>query len=90
MSVPVKDNSKCKYSSFPISYRMWTQEESKLSKSAQMVSEAMQTIGEEYEGILCCDSWYPKGVVLNLVNKFSNLSMICNVRSDTVIYELYS
>lgn len=88
MSVPVKDNSKCKYISFPISYRMWTQEESKLSMSAQMVSEAMQTIGEEYKAILCCDSWYPKGDVLNLVNKFSNLSMICNARSDTVIYDL--
>ena len=51
---------------------MWTQEESKLSMSAQMVSEAMQTIGEEYKAILCCDSWYPKGDVLNLVNKFNN------------------
>ena len=88
MSVPVKDNSKCKYISFPISYRMWTQEESKLSMSAQMVSEAMQTIGEEYKAILCCDSWYPKGDVLNLVNKFNNLSMICNARSDTVMYDL--
>ena len=37
--------------------------------------------------IVLCDSWYPKGVVCDLV-KIPNISLICNVRVDTVINAL--
>jgi len=38
--------------------------------------------------ILLCDSWYPKGAVLETVSAYSNLELVANVRTDTVIYDL--
>jgi len=37
---------------------------------------------------LLCDSWYPKGEVLETVEAYDNLELIANVRADTVIYDL--
>jgi len=38
--------------------------------------------------ILLCDSWYPKGAVLETVESYENLELIANVRGDTVMYDL--
>ena len=38
--------------------------------------------------ILCCDSWYPKAEIVKLPDEFENLNLICNVRSDTALYDL--
>lgn len=38
--------------------------------------------------ILCCDSWYPKGGVLEIVEKHGDLELIANLRSDSVLYDL--
>ena len=35
-----------------------------------------------------CDSWYPKGEILETVSVHENLELIANVRIDTVIYDL--
>ena len=67
---------------------MWTKEESKLKIAAELIKLAMKAIGTEKKVLLCCDSWYPKAEITQLPEEFENLDIICNVRSDTVLYEL--
>ena len=88
VSVPVIDTSGCHYISFPITYRMWTKEQSKLDMASDLVRNVMRVLGDQRQVILCCDSWYPKASVVRLVDEFVNLALIANVRSDTAIYEL--
>lgn len=56
--------------------------------AADLVRAVMKIVGDEHNVYLCCHSWYPKGEVLELVNEFQNLTSICNVRSDTVMFDL--
>ena len=88
LSVPVQDEAGSRYLSIPIAYRMWTKEKTKLEMAAELVQDARKQIGRSHPVILCCDSWYPKGPVKDLVNCLDNFVLICNVRSDTAIYEL--
>ena len=88
LSIPVKDSSGCRYLSFPVAYRMWTKKQSKLEIAAGLVRAVMAYLGTQHLVILCCDSWYPKGCVKELVDEYANLTIICNVRADTAIYTL--
>ena len=88
LSIPVKDSLGCRYLSFPVAYRMWTKEQTKLEMAADLVRSAMTYLGSQRRVILCCDSWYPKGCVKQLVEEYANLTIICNVRSDTALYAL--
>ena len=85
MNIPVTGSQ---YLPVPIGYRMWDKSQSKLDIAAELVRTAMESIGKEHPVILCCDSWYPKGAVCDLVNEYQNLNLICGVRSDTVLYTL--
>ena len=86
LSVPLKAAQK--YLSVPVAYRMWTKAQSKLQMAAELVRSAMSVIGTTRQVILCCDSWYPKDCVKRLIDERGNLTMICNVRVDTALYEL--
>ena len=88
LSIPVLENGREQYLSFPVGYRMCTKEETKLSMAADMVKEVMDIIGSERNVCLCCDSWYPKAEITELPKKYSNLAIICNVRHDTALYNL--
>lgn len=88
LSIPVFDNGVIRYLSFPIGYRMWTKEKTKLAMAADMIKEVMDIIGSERNVCLCCDSWYPKAEIAELPQKYENLAMICNVRHDTALYDL--
>ena len=88
LSIPVFDNGVIHYLSFPIGYRMWTKEETKLDMAADMIREVMDIIGHERNVCLCCDSWYPKGEITELPQQYGNLALICNVRHDTALYDL--
>ena len=90
LSLPVQDHSDRHYISFPLACLMWTKEHSKLELAAQLVKNAMDCLGNTRQVILCCDSWYPKGCLKDLVNEYPNLTLICNVRSDTAIFALPS
>lgn len=48
----------------------------------------MKVIRNQHQILLLCDSWYPKAEVADLVNQFENLDLICNVRVDTVLFDL--
>ena len=67
---------------------MWTKEETKLKMAADLVRLAMKAIGTEKKVLLCCDSRYPKAEITQLPEEFENPDIICNVRSDTALYEL--
>jgi len=86
LSVPLKAAGE--YVSFPVGYRMYTKEQSKLEMAAELVRDAMEVLGSTRQVILCCDSWYPKDCVKGLVDEYPNLDIICNVRVDTALYEL--
>ena len=86
LSVPLKTAGK--FLSFPVAYRMWTKEQSKLEMAAELVRSAMAVIGTTRQVILCCDSWYPKDCVKRLIDEYPNLILICNARKDTALYEL--
>ena len=88
LSIPVKDSLGCRYLSFPVAYRMWTKEQTKLEMAADLVRSVMTCLGSQRRVILCCDSWYPKGCVKQLVEEYANLTILCNVRSDTALYAL--
>lgn len=87
--VPVAvKNGEIVYLSVPLQYRLWTKEETKLELATQMVRAAMEHLSSHPQVLLLCDSWYPKKPVTGLVNEFKNLDLICNVRVDTVLYDL--
>ncbi len=88
LSIPIQDGKNSRYLSFPLVYRMGTKAHTKLEMAAELVKSAMSFLGSHRQVILCCDSWYPKGCVKRLIDTFSNLVLICNVRSDTAIYQL--
>ena len=88
LSVPVLDRGTIQYLSFPVGYRMWTKEKTKLAMAADMVKEVMDIIGSQRNVCLCCDSWYPKAEITELPKEYSNLAVICNVRHDTALYDL--
>ena len=86
LSFPVLSEQKMLYLSVPLGYRLW--DKSKLALAAEMVAQTMHVIGTQRQVILLCDSWYPKVEVAELVDCYENLHLICNVRSDTVLYDL--
>ena len=88
LSVPVLDGGTIRYLSFPVGYRMWTKEKTKLAMAADMVKEVVDIIGSQRNVCLCCDSWYPKAEITELPKEYSNLAVICNVRHDTALYDL--
>jgi len=87
-SFPVFRDGKILYLPVPLGYRLWDKEKSKLALTAELVRQAMKAIDAERQVILLCGSWYPKAEVAALVEQHENLEMVCNVRTDTVLYGL--
>ena len=88
LSFPVLKEETMVYRSIPLGYRLWDKTKTKLALAAEMVEQVMKVIGAERQVILLCDSWYPKAEVAVLVIQYPNLHMICNARSNTVLYDL--
>lgn len=88
LSFPVLSEQKMKYLSVPLGYRLWDKSKSKLALAAELVEQAMKVIGAERQVILLCDSWYPKAELTELIGRYDNLHLICNIRIDTVLYDL--
>ena len=85
MNIPITGSQ---YLAVPIGYRMWDGTQSKLDMAAELVKTAMEQIGKERSVILCCDSWYSKKPICHLIQEYENIDIICNARSDTVLYRL--
>jgi len=86
--VPVIIENTIKYLTVPIRFRLRGENESKLSIASEMITDAMKVLKDIPTVVLLCDSWYPKGEVLETVSSFKNLELIANVRIDTVLYDL--
>lgn len=85
--IPVLHNNTTKYISIPLYYRMKKSDDNKLDMAAEMICNVMNRIDSSRQVILMCDSWYPKGAVIETVQKYPNLEMIAAVRIDTAIYD---
>lgn len=88
LCVPVWKNNKCVYLSVPLGYRMWQKDASKLNLAADMVRKVMPTLSGIRNVILLCDSWYAKKNLVGIVDEYENPDIICNARTDSVIYDL--
>ena len=78
---------KNEYVAIPLGYKMWLNEKSKLEIAADFIDEIMpQLTGRKV--ILTFDAWYAKKELINRALQHKNLEIICNARSDTVMYEL--
>jgi hypothetical protein len=86
--VPVIVGNSIKYLTVPIRFRLKGTDENKLTIASQMITDAMKSLADVSTVILLCDSWYPKGEILETVQLHENLELIANVRVDTVIYDL--
>lgn len=78
---------KSEYIAVPLGYKMWTGEKSKLEIATDFIDEIMPQLAER-KVILTFDAWYAKKELINRTLHHKNLEIICNVRSDTVMYEL--
>ena len=88
LCIPVWKHNKCAYISIPLGYRMWRKEVSKLELAAGMVRQVMPELSGMKNVILLCDSWYAKNPLVQVADEYENLDIICNVRNDSVIYDL--
>ena len=75
------------YIAVPLGYRMWTKENNKLKIAADMVSVVMPLM-EDRQVILSFDSWYAKRTFIQPLQGFENLTMICNARYDSALFDL--
>jgi hypothetical protein len=87
IAVPVLGGEGVHYLHVPVGYRL-REGESKLKMAAVMIDTTMEVLAEYPMVTLLCDSWYPKGEVIQTVKKHKNLELIANVRADTSIYDL--
>ena len=88
LRVPVWKGQKASYLEVPLEYRMWNKKESKLPLAASMVRKVMPVLRNERKVVVLCDSWYAKKDIIALLGEFPNLDILCNARTDSVIYGL--
>lgn len=66
---------------------MWTKKRTKLELAGDLIEEVMPLL-KDRQVLLLFDSWYAKSPLIELVLQYSYLAFICNVRSDSAMYEL--
>jgi len=87
INIPLSWNGSIKYLGIPVGYKLYDKKQSKLEIAASLVKAVMPLLGD-YQVILLCDSWYPKGEVINTIKQYINLDLIAAVRWDTALYDL--
>ena len=87
IAVPVISQGEVRYLNIPVGYKL-RNDESKLKIASAMIESIMGELLSGKSVILLCDSWYPKGEVIETVKKHKNLDLIACVRSDTSIFDL--
>jgi hypothetical protein len=66
---------------------MWTKERTKLELAGNLIEEVMSLL-KDRKVLLFFDSWYAKSSLIERVLQYPRLVIICNVRSDSAMYEL--
>ena len=88
LRVPVWNRDCIAYQPIPLGYRMWKKEKTKLVMASEMIQQIMPALEKACKVIVLCDSWYGKSEIFALTHKFPAIEVICNVRHDTVLYDL--
>lgn len=89
IAFPIKNDSKVEYVMFPFAMRMYIPgQNTKFELVSEMAKRAIKAFADDQHIILECDSWYPKGEVLQFVMKHDNVDLIANIRKDTALYKL--
>jgi len=86
--VPVAIGTELRYLNIPLRFRLRGENDNKLTMASEMIRDAMKELQNVETVILLCDSWYPKGDVLETVASCNNLELIANVRVDTAAFDL--
>ena len=76
-----------RYLAIPVGYRMWTKERTKLELAGDLVEEMMPLL-KGRQVLLFFDIWYAKSSLMERVLQYPQLAIVCNVRSDSAMYEL--
>ena len=76
-----------RYLAVPVGYWMWTKEQTKLELAGDLIEEVMPLL-KDRQVLLLFDSWYAKSSLIERVLQYPGLDIICNVRSDSAMYEL--
>lgn len=89
LAIPMIFNDKICYIKLPLLHQMWDKLSgvSKLEMAKNMILNIDNVIKYKFQTIVMCDSWYPKGPVLELHNEHQ-IPFICAARSDTALYEI--
>lgn len=66
---------------------MWTKEKAKLELAGNLIEEVMPLL-KDRQVLLLFDSWYAKSSLIERILQYPHLAFICNVRSDSAMYEL--
>jgi hypothetical protein len=66
---------------------MWTKEWTKLELAGDLIKEVMSLL-KDRQVLLLFESWYAKSSLIEPVLQYPHLAFICNVRSDSAMYEL--
>lgn len=88
IAFPIKNDSKVEYVMFPFAMRMYIPDQkTKLEMVSEMAERAIKAFDDDQHIILECDSWYPKGEVLQFVMNHDNVDLIANIRRDSALYK---
>ena len=92
LSVPVLNQHEEKaplirHLAVPVGYRMWTKEQTKLELAGDLIEEVMPLL-KDRQVLFSFDSWYAKSSLIERVLQYPHLAFICNVCSDSAMYEL--
>ena len=89
LAIPIIFRAKVMYIKLPFAHRMWDKN-SKKSKHVlayEMILKLDEKIKSKYARVILCDSWYPKGKILEL-HTVHGIPFVCAVRSDTALYDM--
>ena len=89
IGIPIMFQGKPVYLRVPLLHKMWDKDSgvSKLQMAKEMTLELDNFLGFSFETAVLCDSWYPRGEVLEL-HTVHGIPFICAARGDTALYEI--
>ena len=74
------------YLAVPVGCRVWTKERTKLELAGNLIEKVLPLL-KDRQILLLFDSWYAKSSLIERVLQYPHLAFICNVRSDSAMYE---
>ena len=86
LAFPIIANSRISWVSVPLMSMLWDKSQTKHQMAVRMVESVMPSLCSK-RVFLVFDSWYANKLMFSLADKYDDLDIICNARSNTVMYE---